>query len=106
MLEKELEQYFRKQMLYLGALPLKFVSPGKAGVPDRIVLIPGGHVLFAELKRPGEGLRPLQQYVAREFSLLGFPVRVLDSQVSVDLLAGEIRYLSERRDLDARRPKP
>lgn len=91
MLEKDLEQLFRKQLTELGCLPLKFVSPGMAGVPDRIVLIPGGQVLFVELKRPGEVLRPLQQYTADRFCRLGFPVFVVDSETALSLF---IQYLT------------
>lgn len=29
---------------------MKFVSPGNDGVPDRIVVLPGGRVIFVELK--------------------------------------------------------
>nr|DAN39279.1 MAG TPA: Nuclease [Caudoviricetes sp.]DAX42080.1 MAG TPA: Nuclease [Caudoviricetes sp.] len=29
---------------------MKFVSPGNDGVPDRIVVLPGGSVIFVELK--------------------------------------------------------
>ena len=32
----------------------KFVSPGNAGVPDRVVILQGGKSGFVELKRPGE----------------------------------------------------
>ena len=92
MLEKDLEQLFRKQLLELGCLPLKFISPGMAGVPDRIVLIPGGHVVFVEIKRPGEVLRPLQQYTADRFRRLGFPVFVVNSEAALSLF---IQYLEQ-----------
>lgn len=105
MLEKELEQLFRKRLIELGCLPLKFVSPGMAGVPDRIVLIPGGHVVFVELKRPGEVLRPLQRYTAEKFSHLGFPVFVVDSESSLALFIqcleqyyGKWRYERKRTE--------
>lgn len=92
MLEKDLEQLFRKRLLGLGCLPLKFISPGAAGVPDRIVLIPGGQVVFVEIKRPGETMRPLQRYTADRFRRLGFPVFVVDSEEALSLL---IQYLKQ-----------
>ena len=57
-----------------GARCLKFVSPGYTGVPDRIILLPGGAVVFAELKRPGEQPRQRQVFVQSQFRKLGFKV--------------------------------
>lgn len=45
----------------MGGECLKFVSPSMAGVPDRIILLPGGHVSFVEVKREGETLSDKQQ---------------------------------------------
>lgn len=76
MLEKSVEQFFKNQVKQRcpDALCLKFVSPGFAGVPDRIVLLPGGRVIFAELKRPGKTPRKLQTYVHGLLRRLGFTV--------------------------------
>lgn len=53
MLEKEIEQYFCKAVkTQLSGWPLKFTSPGQNGMPDRIVLLPGGKIYFVELKAP------------------------------------------------------
>ncbi|MBR2215986.1 MAG: VRR-NUC domain-containing protein [Selenomonadaceae bacterium] len=84
MLEKTLEAKFRKAVEAAGGLALKFVSPGRAGVPDRIVLAPGGRVFFVELKRPGEGLRPLQQQTVKTFQKLGHNVTVIDSETAIE----------------------
>lgn len=67
-----------------GGECLKFVSPGNAGVPDRIVLLPNGKMQFVELKAPGEKPRPLQVAVHEEFRRLGFEVLVIDSMEGVD----------------------
>ena len=37
-----------------GGMCIKFTSPGMSGVPDRIVILPGGKIGFAELKAPGK----------------------------------------------------
>ncbi|MFD1203573.1 VRR-NUC domain-containing protein [Sporosarcina contaminans] len=79
MLESYLEKKFAEAIKKTGSLPLKFTSPGMAGVPDRIVLIPGGKVVFAELKKPGEKLRPLQLKRKKDLEALGFQVEVVDS---------------------------
>ena len=55
--EKQGERNFVKAVKEAGGLAMKFVSPGRVGVPDRIVLLPGGRAVFAEIKRPGGKLR-------------------------------------------------
>lgn len=74
MLEKDVESRFRKAVEACGCRCLKFVSPGFAGVPDRIVLIPGGKICFVELKAPGKRERPRQVYVQGLLRKLGFTV--------------------------------
>jgi len=81
--EKDIEQYFRMQLNRCGAMALKFVSPGMAGVPDRIVLIPGGRVAFAEIKAPGKKPRPLQKAVFDRMARLGHQVYLIDSRQAV-----------------------
>lgn len=53
--------YFRKQAEALGCLLLKWVSPGNDGVPDRILIIPGGHIWFIEFKTKTGRLSRVQQ---------------------------------------------
>lgn len=60
-LEKEIEAKLKAELENLGCLVLKFVSPGNAGVPDRLVLLPGGVVFFVELKNERGRLAPLQR---------------------------------------------
>ena len=50
--ESAIEGRLRDRVKLLGGRCLKFVSPGQNGVPDRIILLPGGRVVFAELKAP------------------------------------------------------
>ena len=60
MREYVVEQAFRDEVKKQGGLALKFSSQTMNGVPDRLVLLPGGHVGFCELKAPGKMMRPLQ----------------------------------------------
>lgn len=62
MRESIVEKKFAAEVKKRGGLAVKFVSPGFNGVPDRLVLFPGGRMAFVELKAPGETMRPLQQY--------------------------------------------
>ena len=91
MREKYIEQKFRKAVKESGGLALKFVSPGFDGMPDRIVLFPGGHVGFVEVKAPGQTPRPLQ--ISRHVLLrqLGFKVHVLDTTKQIGGIIDEIQ---------------
>lgn len=84
MRERGIEAYLRDQIKRLGGIAYKFVSPGNAGVPDRIVLLPGGRVVFVELKAPGKQPTPLQLRQQKRIRNLGFQVLVIDSKAGVD----------------------
>lgn len=75
-LEKEIEQKLKRVVEErLGGLCLKWVCPGWSGVPDRILLFPGGRVYFVELKRPKGGkVGALQKWWQRRLGGLGFTV--------------------------------
>lgn len=85
--ENAVEGHLVKQVKELGGRTYKFVSPGNAGVPDRIVMFPHGVIAFAELKAPGEELRPLQTAHKRKLESMGQRVFVIDSKTSASALA-------------------
>lgn len=62
----------------------KFKSPNRANVPDRLVLLPGRHMHFVELKAPGEKPNEGQLREHARLHELGFTVVVLDSYDAVD----------------------
>ena len=74
MKESGVEARLRKAVERAGGKCLKWVSPGHTGVPDRIILMPGGRIYFAETKAPGEHERARQEYVHRKLRALGFTV--------------------------------
>ena len=84
MREKEIEKKLTQAVKCMGGLALKFISPGYDGVPDRIVLFPGGRIAFVEVKAPGKTLRPLQVRRKRQLESLGFKVYVLDAAEQID----------------------
>lgn len=53
MKESEIEARLVRGVKALGGVAYKFVSPGNVGVPDRLVVLPGGRVIFVELKAEG-----------------------------------------------------
>lgn len=77
MLEKDIEEKFRKGVKCIGGRAYKWVSPGNAGVPDRIVVLPGRPPIFVELKSETGRLRPQQKAQIKRLRELGQDVRVL-----------------------------
>ena len=75
-LEKEIERKLKILVeIKLGGCCLKWVCPGWGGVPDRILILPGGKVCFVELKRPKDGkAEPLQMWWKRRLEGFGFDV--------------------------------
>lgn len=72
-LEREIEAKLRLMVVRAGGKCLKWVCPGWSGVPDRIVLLPHGRIVFVELKRPkGSKVSELQRWWAKELRALGF----------------------------------
>lgn len=83
-MESTVEQHLRKQVKKAGGLALKLVCPGFTGVPDRMILMPGGRVFFAETKDKGKVPRPRQRRVHDRLKELGFTVFVPDTKAAVD----------------------
>lgn len=88
MKESYIERMLKKKVEQVGGKALKFVSPGWAGAPDRLVLLPGGRLIFVELKAPGRKPRPLQLKRHEELRALGFQVEVIDTPEKVADLVG------------------
>ena len=88
--EKEVERQLVIKAKLRGGMAFKFISPGNAGVPDRIVLMPGGHIAFVELKKPGGRMRPLQVKVKAKLESLGFRVYCLDNPEKIKEALDEI----------------
>lgn len=84
MRESEIEKHLIKRVKERGGTPYKFVSPSRKGVPDRLCALPGGCVIFVELKAPGEEPRPEQAREHQRLRELGMKVLVIDSKQQVD----------------------
>lgn len=91
-MEKTVEAYLRDTVRAHGGVALKFVSPGQAGVPDRLVLLPGGVAWFAETKDAGRRPTPRQVRVHERLRALGFRVFIPDSKAAVDRMMEEMGY--------------
>ena len=88
--EKRIEQKLTLMVKARGGIAPKFVSPSFAGMPDRLVLLPGGVFAFAELKAPGMKPRALQLARHRLLKDLGFKVYVIDGIEQIEGLLNEL----------------
>lgn len=89
--EKAIESYLTKRVKVEGGLALKYYNPNATGYPDRLLLFPGGHAVWCEVKSKGKHLSPLQ--VVRRGALLdlGFDCFTVDSREKVDAMLSELR---------------
>jgi len=84
MSEKYLEGKLVKAVKAAGGIAPKFTSPGTDGMPDRILLFPGGKLAFVEVKRHGQKPTPLQMARHGMLRKLGFLVYVLDDETQIN----------------------
>ena len=77
MLEKEIERRLGEMLKRRGCIYDKFVSPENPGVPDRIVTLPGGHIIFLELKTEFGRLANIQKWQIDRRRKMGADVRVI-----------------------------
>ena len=89
MRESTIEKRLKRGIEALGGLCEKFTSPGRRSVPDRLVSLPGGRIVFVELKAPKKGPTPLQAKDHARRRALGFDVRVIDTVEKVDAFLEE-----------------
>lgn len=91
MRERQIEQKLVKAVKAAGDIAPKLTSPGFDGMPDRMVLMPGGCIGFVEVKAPGEKPRSLQLSRHRLLRRLGFNVYVLDGIEQIGGIINDIR---------------
>ena len=78
-MEKHIENKCREIAKRRGYVFWKLVVQGYPGVPDRLMLSPGGSAIFIEFKAPGKKPTPLQLAWHDRLRKLGFPVHVIDN---------------------------
>lgn len=89
--EKSTEAYLRDEVKRLGGRSYKWVSPGRVGVPDRIVIAPGGRVVFVELKSEGRTSSEQQKRFQAELEAQGCTVyRDIDTKEKVREMLREV----------------
>lgn len=91
MLESKIEAWLNGQIKMAGGKSYKFVSPGNPGVPDRIYILPGNKIYFAELKQVTGKLSQIQIWQREQFKKLGVEVRVIYGMEQAEEFIKEIR---------------
>lgn len=89
MKEARVERVLVEEVRKLGGWAVK-LAPTVAGLPDRLVLLPGGRVRFVELKTRGGRLSLIQGVIHRRLAELGHPVTVLWTTEEVRTWVGDL----------------
>ena len=96
--ERDIENRLVRKIRAIGGKAYKFVSPGNAGVPDRIIALKGGYTLFVELTAPNGKVSNLQRKQIQFLRDLGCCVEVIQSYKQVDALVEELKKLQESEE--------
>ena len=92
-MEKFFEKKLRETVAKLGGIAIKLLSPSFTGLPDRLVLMPGGRVWFVELKSPGKKQTPRQLIVSEQLRRLGFVILVIDSEITLNEFLNDLNSI-------------
>ena len=92
MREKQIEHTLVMAVKAAGGMCPKLVSPGTDGMPDRMILLPKGHIGFVEVKAPGKKPRPLQERGHKQLRHLGFQVFILDGREQIPEILKEVEH--------------
>lgn len=85
--EQEIEGGFINATHLRGGRAMKLTSPSMRGMPDRMILLPGGHIGFVEVRSPG---KPSRDFQIEQLRKLGFQVFVIDSPEMIESVLDEI----------------
>ena len=102
MRERDIEKVLVDEVKRLGGRAYKWVSPGNAGMPDRIVIFPGRPPVFVELKAWGGTLTALQEVQITRLEALGQTVRVVRGMDGLSQFFQDMGYEDVSKALDCR----
>lgn len=88
--ENKVETYLDKEVTKLGGLTYKWVSPGRDGVPDRIIIYKG-NVYFVEVKTKEGKISPQQTREISRITLHGADTYILFGHEQVDWFVNTIK---------------
>ena len=94
MRERDVEMYLVNEVRAIGGRAYKLSCPGTNGMPDRMVCLPGGKIVFVELKAPGKQARAIQRARQKALRDMGFAVfGAVDRRAMVDAVIDYCRGL-------------
>ena len=93
-LETDLEYLFAKRVRMAGGMSFKLVAAGRAGLPDRLVVLPVGRIYLVELKTDSGERSDIQVLLHERLAALGVHVHLVAGR------AGVVRWVNERVNED------
>lgn len=87
--ESDIESHLVREVRKRKGKCIKLHTLSEEGLPDRMVLLPGGRVIFVELKRIGGVLSPMQIMQHKKFKRLGHEVQLAWCKEDVDRILEE-----------------
>lgn len=91
--EKAMEKRLVAQAKLGGCIPVKMTDPMQSGLPDRLIVLPDGKVMWVELKSEGKKPTALQEARIKELKELGHEVYVVSSKPELEMVVSMVRYL-------------
>lgn len=89
--EKTIERKLTAMVMTRGGIAVKLAATGISGMPDRLILLPGGRMAFVETKATGKKPRALQEQRMLMLERLGFRCFVIDSVGRIREVLDEIQ---------------
>ena len=87
--EKKTERYLVAEVKKRKGYCIKLLTNYFTGLPDRLVLLPMGYIIFIETKSQGDKPRPIQLLVHNKLKQIGFNVYVADTKEKVNSLLND-----------------
>lgn len=87
--EKLLERKLKEAITAKGGLCIKLLSNHFWGLPDRLCLLPGGKMFFAEIKTTNQKRSKIQESVHLRLRQLNFNVYTIDNSLFIKKLTGD-----------------
>jgi hypothetical protein len=85
--ESAIERELIERVLARGGICEKVMCVGKRGFFDRLIILPGGRVIFAEIKRPRGGrISPHQRQYHDIYKQLNVAVAFVRNRADIDAL--------------------
>lgn len=90
-LERDVERKLVQRAASMHGAAVKFIPDNRRGMPDRVVMLPGGVLVWVETKKPKGGqLSPVQVHRHKQLRDVGQRVAVCWSVQDVDRLMDEL----------------